>query len=108
MCCVVKRLDGGFGQKETLSIYYSGGIVVTTVELTRTVCLVMTREEDTFIRGQSHPFDGRWTVGFNKSGKVLACDDQLFNDTVSTICCSNVVMDRGVGHFVKCYHLGVV
>ncbi len=42
MCCVVKRLDGEFGQKETLPIYHSGGIVVTTAELTRTVCLNQT------------------------------------------------------------------
>ena len=106
--CVVKRLGGGFGGKETLSIYRSGAIAVAAAKLKKAVRLVLTREEDMAISGQSHPFDGKWTVGFDDSGKVLACDVMLLNDAGCTSCCSNVVMDRAVAHFANSYHLGAV
>jgi xanthine dehydrogenase/oxidase len=106
--CVVKRLGGGFGGKETLSIYRAGAIAIAAAKLKKAVRLVMTRDEDMAISGQSHPFDGKWTVGFDESGKVLACDVLLLNDAGCTICCSNVVMDRAVAHFANSYHLGAV
>ena len=106
--CVVKRLGGGFGGKETLSIYRSGAIAVAAAKLKKAVRLIMTRDEDMAISGQSHPFDGKWTVGFDESGKVLACDVELLNDAGCTSCCSNVVMDRAVAHFANSYHLGAV
>jgi xanthine dehydrogenase/oxidase len=70
--CVVKRLGGGFGGKETLSIYRAGAVAVAAARTKRAVRLVLTREEDMAISGQSHPFEGTWTVGFDDSGKITA------------------------------------
>jgi xanthine dehydrogenase/oxidase len=104
--CVVKRLGGGFGGKETLSIYRSGAIAVAAAKLKRGVRLVISREEDMAVSGQSHPFDGSWTAGFDERGKILACDVELVNDAGCTVCCSNVVMDRGLAHFANAYDFG--
>lgn len=90
--CVVKRLGGGFGGKETLSIYRSGAIAVAAAKTKRAVRLILTREEDMAISGQSHPFDGKWRVGFDDTGKITACDVELINDGGCSICCSNVVV----------------
>lgn len=56
--------------------------------------------------GQSHPFVGKWTVGYDKDGKLLAGDVQLVCNGGSTICCSDVVMDRGIAHFQNAYCFG--
>lgn len=101
---VVKRLGGGFGGKETLSIYRSGAISVAAAKLGRAVRIQMSREEDMAISGQSHPFWGNWEVGFGDDGRIHALDVTLYNNGGSTICCSNVVMDRGLAHFHNAYH----
>ena len=105
---MVKRIGGGFGGKETLSIYRAGAIAVAAAKTKRAVRLVIDRDEDMSISGQSHPFEGKWTVGFDGTGKLLAADVQLTNDAGQSICCSNVVMDRGVAHWVNAYHFGAV
>ena len=106
--CVVKRLGGGFGGKETLSIYRSGAIAVAAARLRRAVRWVATREEDMAISGQSHPFKGEWDVGFDEKGKILAVDVKLINGGGATICCSDVVMDRGLAHFANAYSFPVI
>lgn len=106
--CVVKRLGGGFGGKETLSIFRSGAIAVAAAKTKRAVRLVLTRAQDMAISGQSHPFDGRWTVGFDGAGRILAADVALTNDGGCSKCCSDVVMDRGIAHFANAYAFGAV
>ena len=101
---VVKRLGGGFGGKETLSIYRSGAISVAAAKLGRAVRIQMSREEDMAVSGQSHPFWGNWKVGFKDDGSIEAVDVTMYNNGGSTICCSNVVMDRGLAHFHNAYH----
>jgi xanthine dehydrogenase/oxidase len=58
----VKRIGGGFGGKETLSMFRAGAVAVAANKLRRAVRLCMTREEDMLTSGQSHPFLGRWKV----------------------------------------------
>ena len=106
--CVVKRIGGGFGGKETLSVYRSGAIAVAAAKTKRAVRLVISREEDMGISGQSHPFVGTWTVGFDAQGKLVAADVNLTNDAGCSKCCSDVVMDRGVAHWVNAYSFGAV
>jgi xanthine dehydrogenase/oxidase len=102
----VKRLGGGFGGKETLTIYRSGAIAVAAAKTKRAVRLVMSREEDMAISGQSHPMDGSWEVGFDSSGRILGCDVSLTVDAGHTKCCSDVVMDRAQAHFCNAYSFG--
>ena len=100
----VRRIGGGFGGKETLSTYRAAAAAVAANKLKRAVRMSMTREEDMLASGQSHPFRGTWTVGFDADGRLLGADVELVNNAGSTECCSNVVMDRGVAHFQNAYH----
>ena len=102
----VKRLGGGFGGKETLTIYRSGAIAVAAAKTKRAVRLVMSREDDMAISGQSHPMEGSWEVGFDSTGRILGCDVKLIADAGHTVCCSNVVMDRAQAHFSNAYSFG--
>lgn len=101
---VVRRIGGGFGGKETLSTYRAAAVAVAAAKLKRAVRICLTREEDMLASGQSHPFRGSWKVGFDASGKLHAADVELVCNAGSTICCSNVVMDRGIAHFQNAYH----
>jgi xanthine dehydrogenase/oxidase len=106
--CIVKRLGGGFGGKETSSIYCSGAIAVAAAKLKRAVRWRMSRQEDMSTTGHSHPFLGRWCVAYDRTGKVHAVDVQLFINGGSTICCTNVVGDRALAHFHNAYQFGAV
>jgi xanthine dehydrogenase molybdopterin-binding subunit B len=101
---VVRRIGGAFGGKETLSTYRAAAIAVAANKLQRAVRLSLTREEDMLASGQSHPFRGTWDVGFDSAGCILAADVELVCNGGSTLCCSDVVMDRGLGHFQNAYH----
>eukprot|EP00750_Incisomonas_marina_P011151 INCI16348.1.p1 GENE.INCI16348.1~~INCI16348.1.p1 ORF type:complete len:1339 (+),score=206.41 INCI16348.1:162-4178(+) len=101
---VVRRIGGGFGGKETLSTYRAAAVAVAAAKLKRAVRICLSREEDMLASGQSHPFRGSWKAGFDASGKLHAADVELVCNAGSTICCSNVVMDRGIAHFQNAYH----
>ena len=105
---VVKRIGGGFGGKETLSIFRSGALALAAAKTKRACRLTLDRAEDMLTSGQSHPFLCRYKVGFDGAGRVLGCDVSLYNNGGCTICCSNVVMDRGVAHFHNAYRLGAL
>ena len=44
-------------------------------------------------------------AGFDGAGRLLAVDVDLVCNGDSTICCSNMVMDRGLSHFQSAYDL---
>ncbi|CAG8481826.1 9875_t:CDS:10, partial [Acaulospora colombiana] len=73
--CRVKRLGGGFG------------------------------DEDIVISGQRHPFLGRWKVGVDKHGKLLALDLQIYINAGWSSDISIGVLDRGMTHSDNCYHI---
>ncbi|TPX43030.1 hypothetical protein SeMB42_g04892 [Synchytrium endobioticum] len=52
----VKRMGGGFGGKETRSIFLSAALAVAARKLRRPVRCMLTREEDMSLSGMRHPF----------------------------------------------------
>jgi xanthine dehydrogenase/oxidase len=38
------------------------------------------RDEDMMISGGRHPFLGKWKIGFNKDGKIIALDLKLYSN----------------------------
>jgi xanthine dehydrogenase/oxidase len=92
--CVVRRIGGGFGGKETKSIFVAGALGVAAAHLKRPVHHLCTREEDMATSGQSHPFKGKYKVGFSQEGVVEGLAVTLYTNAGATICCSDVVMDR--------------
>ena len=39
---------------------------------------MLDRDEDILVSGQRHPFLGKYKVAFTKSGKLIACEIQLY------------------------------
>jgi xanthine dehydrogenase/oxidase len=72
--CRVKRLGGGFGGKETRSVFLSCALAVAAKKLLRPVRCMLTREEDMVMSGTRHPFMGNYKVGFTDEGKLVSVD----------------------------------
>lgn len=76
----VKRLGGGFGGKETRSVPLSAICAVAAKKLRKTVRCMLNRDEDIVTSGQRHPFLGKWTVGVNDDGRLVALKAEVFNN----------------------------
>ena len=96
--CRVKRLGGGFGGKETRSVFISCGLAVAAKKLGRPVRCMLSREEDMAVSGDSiflllsskilseyavgmrHPFMSNYKVGFTDEGRIVFLESDIFNN----------------------------
>lgn len=76
----VRRLGGGFGGKESRSIQISAICAVAAKKVKRTVRCMLNRDEDIVTSGQRHPFLGKWTVGVNNDGRLVALKAEVFSN----------------------------
>ncbi|KAI9839558.1 MAG: hypothetical protein M1819_002184 [Sarea resinae] len=99
----VKRLGGGFGGKETRSVQLAAICATAARKNKKPVRCMLNRDEDMIISGQRHPFLGRWKVGVNNDGKIVALDADVFNNAGWTQDLSGAVCDRALSHIDGCY-----
>lgn len=76
----VKRLGGGFGGKETRSVFLSCGLAVAARKFGVPARCMLSREEDMAITGIRHPFLGKYKVGFTNDGKLVSLELDVFNN----------------------------
>lgn len=74
----VKRLGGGFGGKETRSVQLAALCAIAAKKVKRPVRCMLNRDDDILTSGQRHPFLGRWTVGVNTDGRLVALKAEVF------------------------------
>jgi len=103
--CKVKRIGGGFGGKETRNVFIATAISVAAQKLRRPVRCILDRDVDMAVTGHRHPFLAKYKVGFNKDGKIIALDCQLFSNAGCTLDLSAAVMERAVFHIENCYKI---
>jgi xanthine dehydrogenase/oxidase len=101
----VKRMGGGFGGKESRPVVLSSSLALAAKKTGRPVRYMLTREEDMLTMGQRHPFLGRYKIGVNKDGKIMALDCDLFNNAGWSFDLSPAVMERAVLHVDGCYRI---
>ena len=99
----VKRMGGGFGGKESRSVPLSAVVAVAAAKTGRPVRIMLDRDEDMAISGWRHPFLGTYKVAFNRAGKVLAADVDLYNNAGWTMDLSFSVMERAMFHSDNSY-----
>lgn len=101
----VKRMGGGFGGKETRSIFVSCAAAVAAHKLRVPVRMALDRDTDMITTGFRHPFLGKYKVGFTKEGKILALDLDLFADAGYSFDLSGGVLDRALFHSENAYFI---
>ncbi|DBA72485.1 TPA: hypothetical protein ACH3X2_010250 [Trebouxia sp. C0005] len=103
--CHVKRIGGGFGGKESRSVFPNAAAAVPAYILRRPVRLVLDRDEDMHMTGHRHAFLGKYKVAFNKDGKVQALDCKLYNNAGNSLDLSAAIMERAVMHIDNAYKI---
>eukprot|EP00879_Flechtneria_rotunda_P007117 GHRR01007469.1.p1 GENE.GHRR01007469.1~~GHRR01007469.1.p1 ORF type:complete len:682 (+),score=243.05 GHRR01007469.1:3597-5642(+) len=98
LVCKTKRIGGGFGGKETRSVFIHCAAAVPAYHLRRPVKAILDRDEDMQMTGTRHPFLAKYKVGFTKVGKVTALDVDLYSNAGNSWDLSSAVMDRALMH----------
>ncbi len=103
--CKMKRMGGGFGGKETRSVFISSSVALAAYKLNKPVRINIDRDIDMWITGGRHPFIGRYKVGAMKTGKINAIDLKLYNNGGYSLDLTEAVMDRALFHMENAYKI---
>jgi len=103
--CVVKRMGGGFGGKESQASHMGALAALATQKTGRACRLVLTKDDDMKITGKRHPFKNWYKVGFDKSGKINALEVDFFADGGAYLDLSPAILQRAMFHVDNAYYL---
>ena len=99
------RMGGGFGGKETQGNGWAAFVALASSRTRRPVRVQLDRDVDMQITGKRHPFLGRYEVGFDADGRLLAAKIDLFADGGWALDLSESICDRGVFHLDNAYYV---
>ena len=99
----VPRLGGGFGGKETQANPFAAIAALAAVKTGRPARVRLNRELDMILTGKRHAFWGRYRVGFDDQGGLLALDLELFSDGGWSTDLSGAVLQRALFHSDNAY-----
>lgn len=103
----MKRMGGGFGGKETRSVFASCATAVAAKLSSRPVRLTLSRDVDMSITGTRHAFTSEYKASAEvteNGAKLVALDIKLFNNGGHGFDLSGPVMDRALFHVDGCYY----
>lgn len=104
--CRVKRLGGGFGGKETRSVFASCAAAVAAKCTSRPVKLTLARNVDMLTTGQRHAFVSKYHASAKVTedgAKLLSMDVEVFNNGGAALDLSGPVADRALFHIDNAY-----
>eukprot|EP01094_Clydonella_sp_ATCC50884_P029191 TRINITY_DN9057_c0_g1_i2.p1 TRINITY_DN9057_c0_g1~~TRINITY_DN9057_c0_g1_i2.p1 ORF type:complete len:1174 (+),score=239.67 TRINITY_DN9057_c0_g1_i2:1007-4528(+) len=94
--CVVRRIGGGFGGKESRGLCLASMAAVAAAKVGRPVRLVLDRQTDMETSGKRHSFLGNYRVGFSREGKIQALDLDIYSNGGYSVDLSVAVLERCV------------
>ncbi|MDQ3033775.1 MAG: xanthine dehydrogenase molybdopterin binding subunit [Myxococcota bacterium] len=97
------RMGGGFGGKETQANPYASVAAIGAHVTGRPVRVRLDRARDVVLTGKRHPFLGRFRVGFDRDGKLLAMKLELWSDGGWSLDLSLPVLGRALFHADNAY-----
>ena len=101
--CQSLRMGGAFGGKEVQANTWACVAAVGALKTKRPVRVRLDRQRDMALTGKRHPFLGRYEVGYDVEGRVLALDIELFSDGGWSLDLSQPVLARALFHVDNCY-----
>ena len=99
------RMGGGFGGKETQASGWAALAALVARKLGRPARVRLSRAQDMTFTGKRHPFLGKFEVGFDRAGKLLALDLDLYSDGGYSLDLSAPVLFRAMFHADNCYRV---
>ncbi|MGF1647532.1 MAG: xanthine dehydrogenase molybdopterin binding subunit [Kineosporiaceae bacterium] len=98
------RMGGAFGGKESQANPVAAIAAVAAVRTGRPVRVRLKRDADMLATGKRHPFRGRYRVGVDDDGRMLALDAELVSDGGWSLDLSAPVTGRAMFHVDNAYH----
>jgi xanthine dehydrogenase large subunit len=102
--CIVKRMGGGFGGKESQAAHFAAIAGLVAYKLNRPARLVLTKDDDMMMTGKRHPFKNYYEVGFNDLGLILGIKAKLFANGGAYTDLTPSILDRAMFHLDNCYY----
>ncbi|MGZ5503945.1 MAG: xanthine dehydrogenase molybdopterin binding subunit, partial [Chthoniobacterales bacterium] len=99
------RMGGGFGGKETQAAGLAALAALAATKTGRKVRIRYNRDQDMMITGKRHPFLGKFEVGFDDDGMLLAAQVDLYSNGGWSLDLSRAVTDRAVFHLDNAYYI---
>mmetsp|Transcript_6137 Transcript_6137/g.15100 ORF Transcript_6137/g.15100 Transcript_6137/m.15100 type:complete len:571 (-) Transcript_6137:527-2239(-) len=100
----MKRMGGGFGGKETRSVFVGVTAALAAQVLNRPVKICLDRDVDMAITGQRHPFIFRYRAGADPAtGKLAFLDAKVMSDAGCSLDLSGPILDRALFHIDNSY-----
>ncbi len=103
--CVVKRMGGGFGGKESQGAPFAFFAALVAMRTGRAARCVITKDDDMVMTGKRNPFEIEYTVGYEPDGTLTALDARLFSDGGAYADLSTSIMERAMLHSDNAYFL---
>jgi xanthine dehydrogenase large subunit len=103
--CVVKRMGGGFGGKESQAAPFAAYAALATQKFRRPARLVLTKDDDMMTTGKRHPYKFFYKVGFDNNGKIKSYQVKMFADAGAYTDLSPSILERAMLHADGAYYL---
>lgn len=103
--CIVKRMGGGFGGKESQAAPFAAYAGLVAKNLNRPARIVLSKDDDMVMTGKRNPFENTYRVGFNAEGRILALDVELHSDGGAYADLSTSIMERAMLHTDNAYFI---
>ena len=103
--CTVKRMGGAFGGKESQGAPYSAYAALVAQKLKRPARIVLTKDDDMVMTGKRNPFQNDYKVAFDRDGRILALDAELYSDGGAYADLSTSIMERAMLHSDNAYFI---
>jgi xanthine dehydrogenase molybdopterin binding subunit len=99
------RMGGGFGGKETQAAMLAALAALAATKTGRKVRVRFNRDQDMMITGKRHPFLGKFRIGFDETGLLLAAQIELFSNGGWSLDLSRAITDRALFHLDNAYYI---
>ncbi len=103
--CVVKRMGGGFGGKESQAAHFAAIAGLVAYKLNRPARLALTKDDDMMMTGKRHPFKNFYEVGFDNEGRISALKVHIYANGGAYVDLTPSILDRAMFHADGCYYL---
>lgn len=103
--CIVKRMGGGFGGKESQAAQFAAMAGLVAFKLNRPARLALTKDEDMAMTGKRHPFKNFYEVGFTNEGIITALEVAIYANGGAYTDLTPSILDRAKFHVDGCYFI---
>ena len=102
------RMGGGFGGKESQGNAFASMVALASLKTGRPVRIQLDRDVDMTLTGKRHPFYSSFSVGYDKTGLLLAAKVHLVSDGGWSMDLSQPILDRALFHLDNGYYIPAV